>query len=385
MLGAPCSPCCVKCGDAYPYGDPDGRGTWTPSGSWITGVTWSFGGESSNTFYFYGSNGTSGGGSTTAFDNLCNWYVAKNTNNVDTFSLSGTTTRAKRLPGEEDVVFVYSNMNALYESGSGASVKTAYFFGNIRLSGVLSTTTPVLDSVGGAVFSGFSSNFFGTVNNGATFHGRAMNDRGTVNNGALFTGAIGGAENFGTVNGGASFTGVSRNFGVGTVNGGATFAATSRNWTGTVNGNATFGESSQNEDGVVNGNATFNDSARCQGGTVTGSAVFNASSRNTGNVNGGATFNSTSSNAGTVSSGAVFNGSSSNSGTINGGAVFNNNSRNTSGLVSGSATFNDGACSTFFTRISGVFRFTASLGDLPTCNGSAPTFEARGSATCGCG
>ena len=336
MLGSSCSPCCGGCrvADGKPRTDPATEGHWVPSGTWASGVTWTFSSSPSTTdggtWFFYSSMATSkpGGGASKAeqqdWGNICNWYSNKTT----TPSVGGSSTtldkRATRLPPEDAIVHIYSSVNTT--TTGPITVKNAYFWGgDFGDTSEITTTSAAHDSVGGSVFNGYS-----------------------------------------------------RIFSSSTVNGGATFNDSSENYYGTVNGGATFNVSSENYYGTVNGGATFNDYS------------LNSSSST---VNGGATFNDSSWNArGTVNNGATFNGSSRNFyGTVNGGAAFDGFSTNHSGTVNDGATFNDAACSF---RVIGSYSncpftnkriFVAHPTDLPTCNGTAPDGCASILDTCGCG
>jgi hypothetical protein len=320
-----------------------------PSGSWRDGgVTWTFtenpGNESGETWFFYGSPSTSKKGGGASFDeqfdwgNLCNWYSSKTTSpSISAGIPLDFDKRATRLPPENAVVHIYSPVS---KTPTGpATVKHAYFWGTSYLVGsaAITATSAAFDSELGCVFNDFSSNY-STVNGGAMFNNFSAN--GSVVNGrATFNDA---SFNSFVINGGATFNDFSQNLDNAVVNDGATFNNSSKNWDySTVNGGATFNDSSQNL-----GQAT---------------------------VNGGATFNDSSQNVGFPA-------------TVNGGAVFNNSSQNRDGaVVNGGATFNDSACSTLVTLANGLAIFAANSEEAPICNGSAPTYANRGSATCGCG
>jgi hypothetical protein len=322
MLGSSCSPCCGGCqvDDGKPRTDPVNEGTWTPSGTWrgVGGVTWAFtanpGDDSGETWFFYGSAGTSkvGGGASQSeqrdWFNLCNWYSNKTTSPSTTSGLPGAfDKRATRLPPDNAIIHGYTLINA---PAAGVTVKNAYFWstgGLIQSTGLFSTTSAAHDSAGGAVFNN-SSVAAGTVNNGATFNDSSDNASGNIYDGATFNGS---SLNRGFVSDGGNFYDMSQT-------------------RGTVNDGATFNGSSSNNNGIVNGGATFNgNSVNFQNGaTINGGATFNDNSANTfgAGVNGGATFNGNSKNSATVNSGATFNDNSENSanGTVNGGATFNN-------------------------------------------------------------
>jgi len=330
----PCLPCCGEsCGvaDGKPRTDPATEGHWVPSGTWATGVTWTFSSSPSTTdggtWFFYGSASTSkvGGGATTAeqrdWGNICNWYSNKTTTPSSVpFPRTGLVValdkRATRLPPEDAIVHIYSNVNTT--TTGPVTVKNAYFWG-------------------GSVFLGF----IGLLDNSeiTTTNAAHDSDSGCVMNTA--TQNAGGS----VIHGGATLNGAARNTGSGsTINGGATFNGQSNNIA------------------VVNGGATFN-----------------GQSNNIAVVNGGATFNDISLNNG-------------NNAIVNGGATFNDSSRNgTDGTVNDGATFNDAACSNrfvgAFANCPGVGKriFVAHPTDLPTCNGTAPDGCANAADTCGCG
>lgn len=357
--------CCKVCGDNKPATDPASEGTWSPSGSWrdVAGVTWTFtansGSDSGNTWFFYGSAATSkaGGGATLEerqdWGNICNWYSNKTTSPGAPFLLSSLNKRATRLPPENAVVHVYSDVSTV-DAGPQV-VKNIYFWRSSAHTGntsSITTTDPAHDSEFGAVFTDNASNTdFAAINGGALFNLDAVNSFN------------------GVVNGGAVFDDTASNQFDAIVNDGAVFNHSASNGeTGTSAGSP----------GVVNDGAFFNDDAtNLLDGVVNGGAVFNDNSANL---------------AGVVNGGAVFNNSSVNSvdGIVNDGAVFNGNARNGStGTVNGGATFNDNACS--LRRIGNFFnvpcdrKFVAHPTDLPTCNGSAPNGCDNANDTCGCG
>jgi len=413
MLGASCSPCCGdNCpADGKPRTDPKDEGTWVPSGSWPS-VTWTFqanpGDESGETWFFYGSVGTSKkGGSANATEqadwgNVCNWYSHKTTSPSTAVSIPDLSKRATKLPPENAIVHIYTDINAA--SVGPVTVKTAYFWGGRLLSpSVLTTTGTAHGTSFGAVFVSGDSVFrprnFGTVGGGATFFLFAEN-AGTVNGGARFyddaqtSGTVGGgatfterAKNLGTVSGGATFSGSTNCYNFGTVHGGATFEVNAYN-SATVNDGAIFNGNTRNF-GTVNGGAQFNSSSRNEV-TVNGGASFSGTTQNRDVVNGGAVFSGSSFNVYVVYGGATFGESSTNQGSVYSGATFNGSSVNgNSGIVYGGATFNDSACSV---RSIGSFfatpctrKFVAHPTDLPTCNGSAPIGCDPLGFSCGCG
>lgn len=333
-----------------------------PSGTWrgAGGVTWSFtanpGDESGETWFFFGSNATSGPGPRQQdWGNLCNWYSSKTTSPSDIGDIIGRLDkRATRLPPEDAVVHVYSDLST--SSVGPRTVKSIYFWnGGLQAGSEITTTHAAHDSPFGCVLTSYLNN--------------PLPNAGIVNNGATFNGT---RENWGTVNGGAIFNNNTLNVNLATVNGGATFNDTTINLGGFVNGGAVFNNFSYNN-GSVSGGATFNDDAFSFGG-----------------VNGGASFNDSSHNYATVNGGGTFNDSSSNRGTVNGGATFNNTSTNGStGTVNDGAVFNDAACSFRFTGSIFVTpctrKFVAHPTDLPTCNGTAPNGCANAADSCGCG
>lgn len=337
MLGSNCSPCCGGCpADGKPVTDPKDEGTWIPSGTWKTGVTWTFqpnpGNESGETWFFFGSAATSSKTfpATTAqqrdWGNICNWYSHSNISPAlvtrsGSFSFPNIafTKRASRLPPANAVVHSYSVISSASLPNGGLEAKNIYFWRNFAQQGsVISTTSPAHDSQGGAVF--FSTPNLSTVFGGATF--------------------TQGGSNQATVNDGAEFYQDSAHFSSGVTNGGAVF------W-----GSSFVG-------GTINGGAQFYGTSVLVSGTVNGGATFNESSRNFGTVNGG----------------GVFYGNSFNGGT---------------GTVNGGATFNDDACSE---REVGGFgppctrKFVTHPTDLPTCNGSALNgCSTNPFVSCGCG
>ena len=291
----PCRPCCATegCGvsDGKPRTDPATEGHWVPSGTWETGVTWTFDPTPSTTdggtWFFYGSAATSkvGGGATTAeqrdWGNICNWYSNKTTTPSSGASIGSFNKRATRLPPETAVVHVYSDLNTT--SVGAQVVKTVYFWSakSLRDASELTTTALAHDSTVGTLFFGSGGNLDGSiVNNGAMFFSAAQNNNSTVNGSAVFNDNC---KNAGVVNNGAVFNAQSFNSSVtGIVNGGAVFNFGSDNY-GTVNGGATFnGLSSNLMLGIVNGGAVFNDSTSNRGSSV---------SRQPAIVNDGAVFN----------------------------------------------------------------------------------------------
>lgn len=354
MLGSSCSPCCGGCSvsDGKPRTDPATEGHWVPSGTWASGVTWTFDTNPSTTdggtWFFWGSYDTSkpGGGASTAeqqdWGNICNWYSSKTTTPSSISSLNVVLDkRATRLPPDDAIVHIYSSVNTT--TTGPVVIKNAYFwYGAFTQASELTTTDSAHDSIGGCVFNGSSQNAASSiVNGGATFNNSSVN----------YSSA--------TVNGGATFNGASTNNDYATVNGGATFNGFSRNVLGgTVNGGATFNDYSSN-------GSTYD-----FGSTVNGGATFNNYSANNATVNGGATFN--------------FSSYNSNSATVNDGATFNDYAYNASGgTVNGGATFNDAACSRRTAILEGSLIFAVHPTDIPTCNGTAPT--ASTGASCGCG
>lgn len=390
MLGSPCSPCCPACAATnYPFGDPAEYGRWLPSGSWKTGVTWAKSATDGDQWHFYGSGETSNG-NTADWMNPCNWWIHTGATNPTVGG--GLTIRANSLPPETATVFVHKDVFTTNAPGGAVTVARVCFItytdtvapkllagSTISVTG----TWPASDGTGGAVFVE-SSTCQGTINGGATFNKAFLTATGIVNGGATFSDTTGN-ENaiYGSVNGGATFNNAAKNRA--TVAGGATFNDSALN-RATVGGGAVFNNASFNAaTGTVNGGATFWTTSQNQG-TVNNGATFNNASQNySGTVNGGATFNNTANNRAVVNGGAVFNGSSTNSYAVYGGAVFNGSSRNNNtGFVYDNATFNDAACTTTYAFVDGVMRFIVSAGQRPTCNGTAPTYSARGAANCGC-
>jgi hypothetical protein len=410
--------CCgeppVTCGvsDGKPRTDPKDEGTWVPSGTWPS-VTWTFvpnpGDESGETWFFYGSFGTSkpGGGATVAeqrdWGNLCNWYSSKTStpSNYFVFGGSGLDKRATRLPPETAVVHVYSDINTT--TVGPQVVKSVYFWSwrSLRDASEITTTAPAHDCTVGTIFVGDGDtdggNLEGSViNGGARFLLYMLNSNSTVNGGAVFNNN---SKNRGTVNGGAEFYDTARNAELGTVNGTGVFHDFSRNYGSSVAGQAAivndgaiFYDSSFNssEIAVVNGGGSFYgtsynggdvfdggffyDSARNRmPGVVYGGGSFYGSSRNFqgGTVNGGGVFNDNSLNStgATVNGGAVFNDNSENRldlgaviPIVNDGAAFNDNSKNggdawDGGIVNGGATFNGSSTNGAFGTVNGGATF----------------------------
>lgn len=356
-------PGCVCCGagcsvsDGIPRSDPKDEGNWTPSGTWKTGVTWTFsanpGDDSGETWYFYGSASTSGSSSVSVFQdwgNICNWWSSRNVS-PSTGTAANLVKRATRLPPTSAVVHIYSTVSTSLVGPQ--TVKTMYVWnGAIPSGSEITTTTPAHDSSRGTVFNNSGAAplvLIGTINGGAMFNSSGyMECRGTVNGGATFNGF--------------SFLGLS-----GVVNGGLVL-----NDDATMDGNSA----------VVNGGAVLNDRSSAGGGspmTINGGIVLNGSSTVT-NVG----FRITS-----VYGGAVFNDSSRNGADVYDGAVFNDSSTNLSGgTVYGGATFNDAACSDRY--VGNRFatpctkKFVAHPTDLPTCNGTALTGCDASNPPCGC-
>ena len=397
MLGSSCHPCCGSCSGSYPSQDPKNEGNWTPSGSWKTGITWTFtanpGDESGKLWYFKSSSttSTSSGTATTTqmedWGNICNWWCVNGSTSPTFWSLTNAK-RASRLPDETAHVFVLSPVTTASLGPSGATVAAAYFYADHLAGSKITTTETLLDAPGGAIFYDcFNS---GTVDGGAVFDrvtftvGLSGNAGGaTVNGGARFYRS---AINGGTVTGGAKFFGADAVYITGTISGGVEF--NEKTFSGaTVYGGATFNNESYNYYGTVYDGAVFNGTSRNEGSTVYGGATFNSGTSNTySTVNGGATFNGGRNlTGGIVNGGATFN-SGVNNGLVNGGAVFNGSS--TSGSfaeVTGGATFNDTACSFRKVTSGGVTRFVVHPTDLPTCSGSAQTWVVSTNKICGCG
>lgn len=358
MVLLPCGSCCgCSVSDGLPRTDPKDEGNWVPSGTWASGVTWTFvanpGDDSGETWFFYGSVSTSraGGGASVeeqrGWGNICNWYSSRNVSPA-TGTSANLVKRATRLPPTTAVVHLYSGVDTSLVGPQTVKAIYSWNGGSIDAGSEITATGTAYDTPGGTVFNhpgGAPLVLSGTVNGGAQFNGpNYMVTRGTVNGGAVFRGF--------------SFLGLN-----GTVNGGATFYD-----------DASIGENSA----TVNGGAVFND----RSGSVAG----------IGNViNGGAVFNDTSTHgSATVYDGATFNDSSFNGGDVYGGATFNDSSLNAiGGTVYGGATFNGAACSS---RAVGsraatpcTKKFVAHPTDLPTCNGSALTGCDVSDPTCGCG
>lgn len=251
----PCLPCCGDdCpDDGKPRTNPAAEGTWQPSGSWDTSVSWSFApnttGSGGETWFFYGSSATSkkGGGASISeirdWYNLCNWYSNKTTAPDDVSNLpSDLNKRATTLPPSNAIIHVYGFGGIVTTSGSSPTVQYGYFWqGQVLVGSELSASGVAHDSSHGFIVK---SGVSGTLNNGVKF--------------------IANGNNNGTVNGGAVFLGTSTNSISKTVNGGASFYDTSDNQ-GIVNGGAAFYDNSVNGPlGTVNSGAIFNDAACSQ-------------------------------------------------------------------------------------------------------------------------
>ena len=340
-----CLPCCSGCrvADGKPRTDPKNEGTWVPSGTWATGVTWTFtanpGDKSGETWFFYGSTSTSkvGGGATfdqrLDWNNICNWYSNKTTSPSITTGLPAAfDKRATRLPPEDAVVMIYTPVSTI-TIPSGVTVKSAYFFGSSSLgSGLSNFYGSLLTATEAAHDSSYGTVFLDTSNNG---------ESSIINGGASFYQSGTNGNSFGsTVNGGAEFFNTAANFATAVVNGGAKFYGSAGN-SGTVNDGAEFYNASKHS-GTINDGATFNDNSQ---------TLFFS--------------------------------------TVNGGATFNDNSENNSSNVNDGATFNDAACSKFF--VGSFFatpctrQFVAHPTDLPTCNGTAKDGCFTPAVRCGCG
>lgn len=257
--------------DGKPRTNPANEGTWVPSGTWGTGVTWTFqanpGDDSGETWFFYGSTATSNPGGFATLEqrqdwgNICNWYSSKTTSPSVTSGLpGGFDKRATSLPPESAVVHVYSSVSTSLTGPQ--TIKSCYVWDGVSIvDGELTATGQAHDSNGGFVF--VDANNFGTLNGGATFTDGSMNvvnagSSGIVNDGATFlTGAVNDSE----VNGAATFYDSSYNDSLGVVNDGAVFNDTATNL-GTINDGAVFNDTSKNTFlGTVNGGAAFNDAA----------------------------------------------------------------------------------------------------------------------------
>ena len=405
----PCRPCCGPqgCGvaDGKPRTDPATEGHWVPSGTWASGVTWTFSSSPSTTdggtWYFYGSAATSkvGGGATTDeqqdWGNICNWYSNKTTTPSNRSGLTAALDkRATRLPPDDAIVHVYTNVNT--GTLGSVTVKNAFFWvANLAGTSVLDSTDAVIDSAYGVVFVGGGPEASAVVNSGALFYNAT--NYGTVNDSAVFMGVSGFAcTNAGTVNDSCEFRSATNS---GTVNGGAVFTrltALSSDGSsngGTVNGGAHFYGTSYNYNGVsavVNGGAEFHDNS------INGR--FSSASPNPSYVYDGSTFYDSSQNLGYVDGGALFynssingiSGSGSDQAIVYGGANFYDSSVNARrGRVDDGATFHDLACSTRFVGVYSATpctkKFVTHPTDLPTCNGTAPSGCSNPLITCGCG
>ena len=249
----PCLPCCGDdCpDDGKPRTNPATEGTWVPSGSWDTSVSWTFvpntTGSGGETWFFYGSAATSkkGGGASPSeirdWDNLCNWYSSKTTAPNDISNLpNDLDKRANTFPPSGAIVHFYQQL--VIPSPGTKTVQFGYLWSGALLVGsTLSATGTAFDSSAGFIVA---SNNSGTLNNGAKFILTGTNN-GTVNDGAVFLDSS--VNSFGDIiNGGAEFHDSSEN--IGTVNGGAEFFDTSiNNALGTVNGGAIFNDSACSE------------------------------------------------------------------------------------------------------------------------------------------
>lgn len=388
----PCRPCCGGCKvtDGKPRVNPDSQGVWEPSGTWRTGVTWTFNSSAtSNVYFFYGSSTTSdpSGSATyaqiTDWNNICNWYTSKTTTPASQANLATVLDkRARSLPPADATVHAFTDIDT---STGDAECAVVYIWARDLLSGSQITTTgTAFDSPAcGSVFirtSVRSAGNAGTVYGGAAFISCGNGTSGIVNGGGRFVrGTIsGGASNGGTVNGGGTFIG--RDTGNNNiVNGDSTFTGdssfnfSSRNY-GTVNGNTSFYNAGYNYNGTVNGTASFY-----------GTGVTTGASRNLtfGVVSGDAFFYNDSINEGTCSSDAYFYDTAQNQGQVDFDAQFNDDSfNNTSGNVTGTATFNDNSCSRRLNFAVTPYEWWS--GGTYVCNTTKGTY-AGGEFLCGCG
>lgn len=373
----PCRPCCGSegCGvdDGKPRTDPKDEGTWVPSGTWLSGVSWAFvpnpGDESGNTWFFFGSEDTSkpGGGASVAeieaWDNLCNWYsnctLAPGTWAHIATLVPALDKRATRLPPDDAVVHVLgtrqTNTYGLNAAGSLRNVSTIYFWNTSLINGEVAATTPSLDSLYGIIFYGNQSATIAslvtpaTANTGCTFVNYRAQNNGILSGGGYF---IAGG-NYGVVNGGGKFVNGAGNRASGVVNGLAVFSGTAQ---------TSLNEGTCNDGGVFGDAATTYSKGR-NTGIVHNGGVFYGTSSNSGTINGGGVFFYQSENyaGGIVNDGAVFyedsangrtNFSTTSVGVVNGGAEFYNNSANNgtnsnpqiySSIVNGAAAFYDTA------------------------------------------
>lgn len=350
MLGSPCNSCCPQGCDGVQDGklrtDPADEGTWVPSGTYDTGgrVSWSFvphqESTPGNTWFFYGSEFTSGDGSPTDWGNPCNWYSAKLFSPPDNAQRIDENTgrvrlqvrlirRATRLPDENAVVHIYTAVDTL--AVGPVTVRTAYFWGRIQTrvdEGV--SQNPAL------VPAQFLAGSELTATHPATGTTRAVVIRNE-------------SRILGTINGGADFGDLSFLHQTGVVNGGATFRSNTSNYA------------------VVNGDTQFLDrSILLYSGIVNGNVELRGRGINNGTINGNADFYGESKNVGRnwvqVGQSAL---------DLAGGGP---------GEVAGTATFYDAACSWRFEFIDGRTRATASATKRPICNGSAVSITNR----CGC-
>ena len=345
----PCRPCCGDfCG---PGADPKDEGTWVPSGTWYSGVTWTYvpnpGDESGETWFFYGASNSSkpGGGATPEeqqdWGNPCNWWSGKSTPPNDTLSvLRALKDRATRFPPPSAVVHFYTPVTT--SSVGPQTIKAGYFW-----SGSVTPIGPVASLIGESTLTA-TGTVYG-VSTGFIF-------RNT--NSSYLAGNI--EES--TINGGATFFRYTENSSNSVVNDGAVFMLSGSRNSGTVNAGATFLDGAENH-GTINGGALFD-----------GSAIGNPP-LNYGTVEGGADF---------------VTGINFDYGIVNGGATFSSFSRNHEhGLVNGGAVFND---TSYSLRAVGNFydtpcsrKFVAHPTDIPTCNGTAPAGCDNVADTCGCG
>lgn len=389
----PCMPCCgVGCAvaDGKPRADPGSQGVWEPSGTWRTGVTWTFNASAtSNVYYFYGSSTTSdpSGSATyaqiTDWNNLCNWYVSKTTTPASQASLTAVLDkRARSLPPSDAIVHAFTDIDT--STGNAECAEIYIWARNLLAGSQITTTGNAFDSAScGSVFirtSTRTSLNYGTVYGGAAFISGGNQSGGTVHGGGRFIrGTISaGAGNSGIVNGGCVFDGggTGNNTivnGDSTFTGDSSFNLSSRNY-GTVNGNASFYNAGYNYSGTINGTASFH-----------GVGINLGASRNISPsvVVGDAFFYGNSDNGSTCNSNSYFYDTSTNSAQVNLDAEFYNDSyNNTAGNVSGTATFNDNSCSR---------RLNTTLtppewwsGGTYVCNTTKGTY-AGGQTICGCG
>lgn len=426
----PCRPCCepgCKIPDGKPRTDPKDEGTWVPSGTWDTGVTFTFvpnpGDESGDTWFFYGSRSTSTlDGAADASEqrdwfNICNWYSHSSVDPMagySSFSASNLPKRATRLPPETATVFVLSDVAA----SEPVTVSKLYARGSASIiSGDFTATGSAHDSPGGIVLynlgvtSSFENNSSNFLRSGVKCAGakvaNVVGDVHMVHIGPTrlpsCSGLIDGnvvAKGSGYI--GGEITGTVDAYDAVSVAG--LVPATVGNLV-TMHDNSSVGlqDGSVFSSGIVfnnssrgrsdfTGNATFNDSSECEG-EVTGNCTFHDTSLLDffANIIGNAEFYDNAICYGTVTGDGTFYNSSSFSGEVTQNAYMYQTSHfggdvlgdlhmyDTVFMPVGSAVYGDAYFYDSSKYLSG------SIGGIATFNDSACSTYRAGSTGCGTG